>query len=880
MRLILEVSHLKNATPATVSRGGVLFINDADVGWRPFFDSWLSKYKNSDDEYAENVFTLALSHYLNDSFLDDLRTKTHIAPVCDMAQVSSLACILDHLYDQTCAPPRGNKAQHDHLKRLREENKEEEIKQLYEAFFVFAAMWAYGGSLDDDHKGNFSKSFVSLSTKAKFPEGGQCFDYFYDPIEAGWRHWATKVADFDPAFDGLFSNLVVPTAETTRQRFLLDLHVSAGKGVLYVGSAGTGKTTIVKDYFSTLDPENTLSASINFNSYTDSKALQAVLETRVDKRAGRTSGPPPGKKLIYFMDDLNMPYVDKYGTQSPICLVRQILDHHIVYDRDHLEEQKILVDIMFTACMNPKSGSFIVDLRLSRHFTLISCLTAEREILRAIYEPILAHHLSTFEKSVSDLTGPLVAATTTVFWGVATSPQFMPTARKFHYQFNLRDFSKIIQNLMLAQPAHYRGNSLGVIRMWAHECHRVWLDRLTFDEDREAYMGFMRLATKEFGDVQEAAIFEEPLLYTSYVSACEGHEAAYLPIQGMEHLKEVLEAKLEEYNEAVASMNLVLFDAAMEHISRIARIVALPVGSALLVGVGGSGKQSLAKLSAFLLEYEVVRIVVTSNYSEADLKIDIQRFFQKAGVTGAQLLFLLTDGQITQDRFLVPINDLLSSGWVPELFPQDELDGLLGKVRSEAKSSGFSDTPDSLLDFFQDKVRKNLHLGLCFSPVGDAFRFRARKFPGVINCTSLDWFHEWPRDALIDVASRFLADIELPQEELRSAVAHHMAEVHLSIAEANAEFLRSERRYNYTTPTSFLELINFYKLLLNSKRGKITAQIDRLETGLQTMQSTTDKVGALQERLVIKMVDVGVEKEKTDELIEIVGRESIDAEKE
>lgn len=65
----------------------------------------------------------------------------------------------------------------------------------------------------------------------------------------------------------------MPTAETTRQRFILDMHVKYKKGVLYVGSAGTGKTTIIKDYFSTLDKEFILSASINFNSYTDSRAL-------------------------------------------------------------------------------------------------------------------------------------------------------------------------------------------------------------------------------------------------------------------------------------------------------------------------------------------------------------------------------------------------------------------------------------------------------------------------------------------------------------------------------------------------------------------------------------------------------------------------------
>jgi len=83
MRLLLEISHLKNATPATVSRGGVLYINDTDVGWRPFFESWLSKYRKK-DENAFNVFSLALNTYISDSFLDDLKNKNHIAPVCDM----------------------------------------------------------------------------------------------------------------------------------------------------------------------------------------------------------------------------------------------------------------------------------------------------------------------------------------------------------------------------------------------------------------------------------------------------------------------------------------------------------------------------------------------------------------------------------------------------------------------------------------------------------------------------------------------------------------------------------------------------------------------------------------------------------------------------
>lgn len=284
-----------------------------------------------------------------------------------------------------------------------------------------------------------------------------------------------------------------------------------------------------------------------------------------------------------------MPYVDKYGTQSPICLIRQIIDYGIIYDRDHLEEKKLLVDCMFAACMNPKSGSFIIDLRLSRHFSLFSCLTAEKEILNTIYMQILDAHLCTFDPACAALTPRIIAATMSVFLSIATSPQYMPTAKKFHYQFNLRDFSKIVQNVMLAQPAHYRGNALGLVRMWVHECMRVFDDRLIYQEDKDTFMIFIRNALREF-EFKEEAILEQPLIYTSFISAAEGHDKTYLPIKDVAHLKYILENKLAEYNDQVSTMNLVLFEQAMEHICRIARIIDLPVGNALLVGVGGSGK--------------------------------------------------------------------------------------------------------------------------------------------------------------------------------------------------------------------------------------------------------------------------------------------------
>jgi dynein heavy chain len=178
--------------------------------------------------------------------------------------------ILDKLYERL----HSVKAQHDFLKRLKEEGQVDRIKEIYEAFFIFAAMWAFGASLDEDRV-SFSNAIKSNTTNAnlKFPEAGQTFDYFYDVIEGKWTHWDEVVGDYNKEYEGLFENLVVPTADTTRQSFLLDLHVLAKKGMIFVGKAGTGKTTIISNYFTGLDKDSTLTTSMNFNSYTDSAAL-------------------------------------------------------------------------------------------------------------------------------------------------------------------------------------------------------------------------------------------------------------------------------------------------------------------------------------------------------------------------------------------------------------------------------------------------------------------------------------------------------------------------------------------------------------------------------------------------------------------------------
>jgi dynein heavy chain len=135
--------------------------------------------------------------------------------------------------------------------------------------------------------------------------------------------------------------------------------------------------------------------------------------------------------------------------------------------------------------------------------------------------------------------------------------------------------------------------------------------------------------------------------------------------------------------------------------------------------------------------------------------------YNRAGVKDEGLMFLFNEGQITNERFLVSLNDLLSSGEISDLFTDEDLEGIVNNK-------------DNCWKFYLDRVKKNLHMSLCFSPVGDAFRNRSRRFPALINCTVIDWFHPWPEEALLSVANKFLEEVEMPSDEVRKAIERFM----------------------------------------------------------------------------------------------------------
>jgi dynein heavy chain len=140
-------------------------------------------------------------------------------------------------------------------------------------------------------------------------------------------------------------------------------------------------------------------------------------------------------------------------------------------------------------------------------------------------------------------------------------------------------------------------------------------------------------------------------------------------VTDLKKVVKVLEMKMDLYNmEKDDKLSLVLFDMAVEQILKISRILRQPRGNAMLIGVGGSGKQSLSKLAAFIMGSTTFHIEMTKGYNGESFRGDLQKLAKAVAFDQKSFSFIFTDLQIAYESFLEDINNLINTGEVPNLF--------------------------------------------------------------------------------------------------------------------------------------------------------------------------------------------------------------------
>ena len=755
MKAIFEPENLMNASPATVSRMAIIFFSLSVLGWEPLTVSWLQTRREKEAPFLQELI---------EKYMEPLITCINLE--CKPVMYST-----EGIYVTGCF-------------RILEELTQPfvDAKQFLsdthmERFFIYSLCWSFGALLELEDRAKFSEKLMSLAANAPPIDGDTAYEYFVDS-DGEWKHWKTKVepyvypTDYEPKF----ADLLIPTLDSLRYESMLNMLVPAKKPVLFTGGAGVSKSTCILMYMGGLDDEKFTKKMTPFSFVTSPQIYQRTLESTVEKRQGTTFGPPGGRKGFFFIDDISMPLINNWGDQITNEIVRQSIGEGGVYNLDKPGQWVTLADVCYCcAMMHPGGGRNDVPHRLKRQFCLFNVTMPSLAAVDNIFGSIITGRLSDHAgvpKVVQDCALKLTDATIQLWQ--KTSNKMLPTPAKFHYMFNMRELSRVFAGIFEAPQASIK-DEVYLVKLWRHECERVFTDKLTNAGDKEwesnAIMNVVGdvfgqdLVSKCGGTCYFVNFLGDPIIDDD---GCV--ENARPKLYEEAPTVDVVRAKALEFqfnhNEEnkIGKLELVLFEYALEHLMRINRVLNQDRGSMMLVGVGGSGKQSLTRLAAYICGCFTFQIVITKSYSTNNLFEDIKVLFKTAGIKGTPVCFVFTDAEVKDEGFLEYINQILSTGEVSGLFAKDEVDAIIGDMRPVAKKEagkGFVDSADNLWKYFLQRARANLHVVLCMSPVGTLLSTRTRKFPGLINCTTVDWFLPWPESGLRNVAESFIDKFDM-----------------------------------------------------------------------------------------------------------------------
>ncbi|XP_071996145.1 dynein axonemal heavy chain 14 isoform X2 [Engystomops pustulosus] len=621
-----------------------------------------------------------------------------------------------------------------------------------------------------------------------------------------------------------------------------------------------------------------LVSGVQLGPHTGAARIQSQILSKLVKKSRDTLGAPRNKQVAVFIDDLNMPVPEEYGAQPPLEMMRQFLELGGFYDTKSLTWKDIQDTTLVAACAPPGGGRSEVSPRLLKHFCMLTLPHPSVQALQHIFQVqlgsfLLRHNfLAEIQKCCSLLSSCAIA----IYY--RTCHSMRPTPAKCHYTFNLRDLFKVLQGLFQANESVIITKDLAA-QLLVHETTRIFHDRLVDAGDRENFYQYLSEEILNYFKISWPAgkLMKDPVEFVDFLDLDSAAKSrVYRPVTSHKQLV----SKLDEYrmkmrmSSAIAGDTYVFFMEAVQHMTRATRVFRQPGSHMMMVGLDGTGKSSIAALSCYISGCKLFRLLVTQGYSHAEFREDVKKVYKEAGLRGQSAVLLIRGSDIIQDSFLEDITCILNLGEVPDLFDKDELDGLLVELKAEAAEANMSDSPQSLLDFFLQRVRCNLHLVLAVSPAGQSFRERCRTHPSLVNCCTIDWYDGWPQEALLSVADTFITQQDVVHEN-KGHIAQVCVAIHNSVSSKVAQYQEETRRRYYVTPQTYLSFIDTFTHILHAKKQKLMEDRDRFFMGLSKLLEATSSIGIMQQELVTLGPQIERKSEEIEELMVKLQKDSV-----
>ena len=891
VRIMFEVESLKYATLATVSRCGMVWFSEDIVTIDMMFSHYLKRLKqnNFDDsmnylanqsgallefDNSKNDYNIQVRTKASDSikmFFEPnnlvqraLEASESMPHVMEFSRIRVIESMFALLRKGTTNIIEYNDNHSEFPMN------DDQIFSYMSKWLIVSIIWGLGGSLSLGNRTKFSEKLREFTSDIEFPNDPnfQMIDYYVNIGENRWNPWKARVPNTDIESEKVSdADVVIPTVDTVRHQEILKSWISEHRPFILCGPPGSGKTmTLMATLKILTDFEMVF---INFSSSTTPDLILKTFDHYCEyiKSSNGTILRPKlsNKYLVIFCDEINLPEMDKYSTQVVITFLREITEQNGFWrplDKTWIKLERI----QFVGACNPPTdvGRHPLNNRFLRHCPLLYVDFPGKDSLRQIYGTFNRAILRKAGSAFSGQSEPLTEAMVEFYTQCQThyTPDIQP-----HYIYSPRELTR--WKHAINESIENISDPDGLVRLWAHEALRLFQDRLVLDEEKVWCDQLVdKVASQCFPSLSPQAL-ERPILFTNlltdnYVSC------------GKDELIKKIEAKLQVFYEEELNVPLVIFDSVLEHILRIDRVLKQPIGHLLLVGQSGVGKTTLSRFVAWMNDLTVFQIKAGRNYGVADFDADLRGIMKRAGCKGEKICFIFDESNVLGPAFLERMNALLASGEVPGLFEGDEYISLLNMAREHiVKEIKGVDTEEEIYKAFIKGVQRNLHVVFTMNPLSPDFSNRAASSPALYNRCVIDWFGDWSREGLFQVAKKLTENADLRKEnfkkqdmskdEMHTLIVDSITSYHMIIKDLNDKLAKNAKKFNYITPRDFLDFIKHFINLQKEKNDELNEQKSHIDKGLQKIIQTEKTVNELKQSLAIK----GKELDKKQEEMKI-----------
>ena len=448
------------------------------------------------------------------------------------------------------------------------------------------------------------------------------------------------------------------------------------------------------------------------------------------------------------------------------------------------------------------------DYRFIARFKTFNVPQPENPVIQGIFNRICLDRFKSSSDDVKEILLSISEATLQFYDSIKESLPASP--KKFHYIFTIRDISRVYEGLCMSNFHTRDVKPSFILRLWRNEVSSVFIDRLCTSPDIIVAENRLSSIIEDIFPSYSADCLRNPIIFGNFLTNTNEENKIYKELKNFNEVRQFFERSLERHDSQFPQrpLCLVLFHSALQYVIRLMRIFRNPRGSALLVGVGGTGKRSLTRLAANACNFNLFQISAKRKYSLSDLREDLKHLCRE--LVKCPTVFLISDSDLKGELVWEQFNKIISTGFPLDLFDNEEQDLLY----QEAKSVGVMEDILEVLEL----CRNNLHFSFAMSPSGDQMRDLCRKFPCLVSSCTINWVFPWPEDALVEVAS---AKINLEEYNIsdvtNDSVARHMSTTHILMTEAVNDFRRVTKRNFHVTPSHFLDYIQNVQYMIRSK---------------------------------------------------------------